>query len=61
MGGNRRARKPSQTARIALRLRDETTMTWDWIAEELAIGVGAHVAHCVRVLKARNEKMVIRD
>jgi hypothetical protein len=38
-----------QKARIALRLREETTMTWDWIAEKLAMGVGAHAAHCVRV------------
>ena len=50
-----------QKARIALRLRAETTMTWDWIAEELAMGVDAHAAHGVRVLKARKDNAVIPD
>jgi hypothetical protein len=40
-----------QKARIAWRLREETTMTWDWIAEKLAMGVGPYAAHCVRVLR----------
>ena len=47
--------------RIALRLRAETPITWDWIAEKLAMGVGAPAAHGVRVLKARKENGVIRD
>jgi REP element-mobilizing transposase RayT len=33
-----------QKARIALWLREETTMTWDWIAEKLAMGVGPYAA-----------------
>jgi len=48
-------------ARIVFRLREETTMTWDWIAEKLAMGVGAYAAHGVRVLQARNDKSVMRD
>jgi hypothetical protein len=37
-----------QKARIATRLRQETTMTWDWIAEKLAMGAGAYAANCAR-------------
>ena len=37
------------------------SMPWDWIAEKLAMGVGAHAAHGVRVLKARKDNAVIPD
>jgi hypothetical protein len=33
---------------MALRLRRETTMTWDWIADELAMGTSGSVANAVR-------------
>jgi hypothetical protein len=39
--------------KIALHLRTETTMTWDWIAQRLAMGEGAYAANSVRA--ARND------
>jgi hypothetical protein len=35
---------------IALRLRRETTMTWEWIAQRLAMGAAGYAANCVRAL-----------
>jgi len=40
--------------KIALRLRRETTMTWDWIAQRLAMGAGAAAANSVRA--SRDDK-----
>jgi hypothetical protein len=37
-------------AAIAQRLRRETTVTWDWIARSLLMGVSGHAANCVRSL-----------
>jgi hypothetical protein len=34
--------------RLARRLRGETTMTLDWIAERLVMGTAADVALCLR-------------
>jgi hypothetical protein len=48
----RRRKGDRQKAKIALRLRQETTMTWDWIAEKLAMGAGAYAANCARVARA---------
>ncbi len=41
----RRRKGDPQRTMIALRLRQETTMTWDGIAEKLAMGAGAYAAH----------------
>ncbi len=38
-----------QKIKIASRLRKETTMTWDWIAQSLAMGASAYAANCVRL------------
>jgi putative transposase len=48
-----RARKKGdkQKVKIALRLRTETTMSWQWIAERLVMGSGPYAANCVRALK----------
>ena len=35
-------------AEIARRLRRETTVSWDWIARGLIMGVSDYAAHCVR-------------
>jgi len=35
---------------MALKLRRETTMTWNWIAGKLLMGSGASAANCVRAL-----------
>lgn len=35
--------------KMALRLRQETTMTWDWIAQHLAMGAGGSAANAVRL------------
>ena len=37
-----------QKVRLAIRLRRETTMSWGWIAEHLAMGAPAYAANCVR-------------
>jgi putative transposase len=37
--------------KIALRLRQETTMTWDWIAQHLAMGTGGSAANAVRAVQ----------
>ena len=42
----------SQKVKIASRLRKETTMTWDWIAQNLAMGASAYAANCVRLHRA---------
>jgi hypothetical protein len=45
----RRRKKSDQgKAEIAQRLRRETTVTWDWIARSLLMGVSDYAAHCVR-------------
>ena len=41
-----------QKVRIASRLRQETTMTWDWIAQSLAMCASAYAANCVRLHEA---------
>ena len=40
-----------EKARIALRLRAETTMTWEWIAERVAMGARGYAANRVRALR----------
>ena len=37
-----------EKVRIARRLRKETTMTLDWIAERLSMGGAGYAAHCLR-------------
>ena len=43
----RRKADPEKLA-IARRLRAETTMTWDWIAQHLIMGTPGYVANCLR-------------
>jgi putative transposase len=49
----RRRKGDPQKAKLALRLRQQTTMTWGWIAEKLAMGVAGYAANSVRALSAR--------
>ena len=42
--------------RIAARLRRETTMTLDWIAEHLSMGSAGHVSHLFYRNKSNREK-----
>ena len=44
-------KRDRQEVKIASRLRQETTMTWDWIAERLEMGATAYAANCVRSYK----------
>ncbi len=37
-----------EKVRIARRLRSETTMTLDWIAQRLNMGAAGYAAHCLR-------------
>ena len=43
-----RRKVDAQKVRIARRLREETTMTLGWIAEELKLGSAGYAAHCLR-------------
>jgi REP element-mobilizing transposase RayT len=47
--------------KIALRLRQETTMTWDWIAHHLFMGVGAYAANSVRAEQNDGQHSKMRD
>jgi REP element-mobilizing transposase RayT len=47
----RRRKADPEKLKVALRLRQETTMTWDWIANRLAMGAGAYAANSVRAFK----------
>jgi REP element-mobilizing transposase RayT len=43
-----RRKADAEKIKIARRLRDETTMTWAWIAERLAMGTSGYTADCLR-------------
>jgi hypothetical protein len=49
----RRRKADPLKVKIALRLRQETTMTWDWIAQRLAMGASAYAANSVRATQAQ--------
>ena len=40
-----------EKAKIGKRLREETTMTWEWIAERVAMGARGYAANRVRMLR----------
>ncbi len=44
----RRRKGDEQKIQMAHRLRNETTMTWGWIADQLHMGVAASVANRLR-------------
>jgi hypothetical protein len=44
----RRKKSDRAKAQIAQRLRQETTVTWDWIARGLVMGASGYAANCVR-------------
>jgi hypothetical protein len=44
----RRRKGDRGTVPIARRLRQETTMTWPWIAQRLLMGVWTHVSNLLR-------------
>src|SRR3982074_921393 len=46
----RRRKGDKHKRKIALRLRRETTMTWEWIAQRLEMGAAGYAANCVRAL-----------
>jgi hypothetical protein len=45
---NRRRKGDKQKIKIAMRLRRETTMSWQWIADRLSMGTAGYAANCVR-------------
>jgi putative transposase len=47
---NRRKNGDKKNVKTALRLRKETTMSWQWIAKRLVMGSGAYAANCVRAM-----------
>lgn len=51
---NERKKGDKQKVKIALRLRKETTMSWQWIAQRLVMGSGAYAANSVRAM-GRNQ------
>jgi REP element-mobilizing transposase RayT len=46
---------------MARRLREETTMTLNWIAKRLAMGVAGYTAQCLREADARTRSTILRD
>jgi hypothetical protein len=44
----RRKKGDPAKAEIAQRLRQETTVTWEWIARGLIMGASGYAANCVR-------------
>jgi hypothetical protein len=42
-----------QKAQAARRLREQTPMTWDWIAQRLRMGTSASAANRVRAVKGQ--------
>ena len=56
-----RRKGDKEKVKIAGRLRGETTMTLNWIAERLAMGVGGYAAQCLRAAKPGNKSALLRD
>jgi hypothetical protein len=54
-GGELKRRKKGDRAKaqIAQQLRQETTVTWDWIARGLVMGASGYAANCVRSFPER--------
>ena len=50
----RRRKGDREKAKLAWRLRQETTMTWDWMAEKLAMGSAGYAANCVREIREQS-------
>jgi REP element-mobilizing transposase RayT len=50
-----------QKARMAARLRAETTMAWAWIAERLAMGHWRTAVNATRSAHSQNTPLVISD
>ena len=46
---------------LAKRLRSETTMTLNWIAEQLAMGAAGYVANCLRAANKGKKYAIVRD
>ena len=52
----RRRKGDALKVRLATRLRQETTMTWKWIAARLAMGHWRSAANCVRLAEGARDK-----
>jgi hypothetical protein len=50
----RRRKGDRQKLELALRLRRETTMTWAWLAQQLALGTAGHAANGIRRLTEKS-------
>jgi len=50
-----------EKVKIARRLRRETTMTLEWIAKQLAMGVAGYVANCLRAAQKGKKYAIVRD
>jgi len=50
-----------EKVKMARRLRTETTMTWTWIAERLAMGAAGYAAYCLRELNSGRKYAIMRD
>ena len=56
-----RRKGDKEKVKIAGRLRGETTMTLNWIAERLSMGVAGYAAQCLRAAKPGNKSALLRD
>ena len=55
-----RRKGDKEKVKMAKRLRNETTMTLDWIAARLAMGAAGYAAQCLREVKGKKDA-VLRD
>jgi hypothetical protein len=50
-----------EKVRMAGRLRGETTMTLQWIADRLVMGVAGYAAQCLRAASKGRKYAILRD
>ena len=57
----RRRKSDQEKIKMARRLRSETTMTLNWIAERLKMGVSGYAASCLRDAMKTKKYALLRD
>jgi putative transposase len=57
----KRRKGDAEKVKLAARLRRETTMTLDWIAQELNMGATGYAAQCLREAGRRTQHANLRD
>ena len=57
----RRRKGDPVKVKVARRLRGETTMTLDWIAQKLVMGTAGYAANCLRAATKGSQYAIMRD